>query len=69
MDTAASEGEAVEGGRTIWRVSDGIWEEVEYQKWRVESCSTAVGSPAGEAKKLDISEDKMRKLLELLGGC
>ena len=31
MGTATSEAEAVESGRTVWKDSDGIWEEVEYQ--------------------------------------
>jgi hypothetical protein len=31
MDTASSEAEAAESGWTVWKGSDGIWEEVEYK--------------------------------------
>jgi len=31
MDPAAYEAEAFESGRTVWKESDGIWEEVEYK--------------------------------------
>lgn len=32
MDTAASEAEAIEAGRTAWKDTDGIWQEVEYKQ-------------------------------------
>lgn len=31
MDTASSEAEAVESGKTVWKGSDAIWEEVEFK--------------------------------------
>ncbi len=32
MDTATSEVEAIEAGRTTWKGTDAIWQEVEYEQ-------------------------------------